>query len=64
MAALSARQHKPALKAFADRLKANGKKPKVVLVAVARKLVVIANARLRSGAKWCEKIAKEHAKIA
>ena len=64
MAALSARQHNPALKAFADRLKANGKKPKVVLVAVARKLVVIANALLRSGAKWCEKIAKENAKIA
>ena len=42
MCALSARHHNPALKAFADRLKEAGKSPKVVLVAVARKLLVIA----------------------
>ncbi|MEK7817120.1 MAG: transposase, partial [Actinomycetota bacterium] len=42
MCALSARRHNPTLKAFADRLKEAGKSPKVVLVAVARKLLVIA----------------------
>jgi transposase len=52
MAAQSARRHNPVLKAFADRLAAAGKKPKVVLVAVARKLVVIANAILRAGKPW------------
>ena len=52
MAAQSARRHNPVLKAFADRLATAGKKPKVVLVAVARKLVVIANAILRSRIPW------------
>jgi transposase len=52
MAALSARRYNPVLKALADRLKAAGKKPKVVLVAVARKLLVIANALIRSGTPW------------
>jgi transposase len=52
MAAHAARRHNPVLKAFADRLEAAGKKPKVILVAVARKLVVIANAILRSGKPW------------
>jgi transposase len=52
MAALSARRYNPVLKAFADRLEAAGKRPKVVLVAVARKLLVIANAILRSGKPW------------
>lgn len=42
MCALSARHHNPTLKAFADRLKDAGKTPKVILVAVARKLLVIA----------------------
>lgn len=52
MAALAARRHNPVLKALADRLKAAGKRPKVILVAVARKLLVIANAVLRSGRPW------------
>jgi transposase len=52
MAAHAASRHNPALKPFADRLRASGKKPKVVLVAVARKLLVIANAILRSGKPW------------
>jgi transposase len=52
MAALSARRSNPVLRAWADRLTAAGKKPKVVLVAVARKLLVIANAILRSGRPW------------
>ncbi len=64
MAALSARQHHPVLKVFADRLKAAGKPAKVVLTAVARKLVVIANAILRSGKPWAAQTALAHAKTA
>jgi transposase len=52
MAALAARRYNPALRAFADRLKAAGKKPKVILTAVARKLLVIANAILRDRRPW------------
>ena len=52
MAALSARRFNPALRAFADRLAAAGKAAKVVLVAVARKLLVIANAVLRENRPW------------
>jgi transposase len=52
LAALSARRHCAPLRAFAERLAARGKKAKVVLVAVARKLLVIANAILRSGKPW------------
>jgi transposase len=61
MAAQSARRHNPVLKAFADRLAAAGKKPKVILVAVARKLVVIANAILRSRTPWDTKMATARA---
>lgn len=42
MCALSARRHNTVLKIFADRLKEAGKKPKVILVAIAPKLLVIA----------------------
>lgn len=52
MAALSARRYNPVLKAFAQRLTAAGKATKVVLVAVARKLLVIANAVLRDQKPW------------
>ncbi len=51
-AALSARRYNPALRAFADRLAAGGKAPKVILVAVARKLLVVANAILRTQQPW------------
>jgi transposase len=52
LAALSAVRYNPAMKAFRDRLAARGKKPKVILTAVARKLLVIANAILRTGRRW------------
>ncbi|MFO0851602.1 MAG: IS110 family transposase [Gemmataceae bacterium] len=52
LAALSAARRAGPLKDFADRLRARGKKAKVVLVAVARKLLVIANAVLRTGQPW------------
>lgn len=60
MAALSARRYNPALRVFADRLREAGKPAKVILTAVARKLVVIANAVLRSGQPWSEEIALHH----
>jgi transposase len=47
MAALAAARHNPTLRAFYKRLCDNGKKPIVALVAVMRKLIVIANARIR-----------------
>lgn len=52
MAALAARRFNPALRAFADRLQAAGKPAKVVLIAVARKLLVIANALIREMKPW------------
>ena len=48
MAALSARKHNPNLKAFYERLVQAGKKPLVAITAIMRKLVVIANAKLRT----------------
>ena len=48
MAALSARKHNPTLKAFYERLVANGKKSIVAIVAVMRKLVTYANAILKA----------------
>src|SRR5258706_15499760 len=52
MAALSASNWNPALKAFHDRLEATGKKPKVVIVAVMRKMITTLNAMLRDGTAW------------
>jgi transposase len=48
MAALSARKHNPNLKAFYERLVQAGKKPLVAITAIMRKLVIIANAKLKS----------------
>lgn len=47
MAALSAAKHDPQLKPFYQRLVANGKKRIVAITAVMRKIIIIANARLR-----------------
>jgi transposase len=52
MAALSARRSNPVLKAFADRLAAQGKRAKVILVACMRKLLVILNTLLKTNSKW------------
>lgn len=57
MSALSARTHNPPLKAFADRLEKAGKAGKAILTAVARKLVVIANAILRTQQPWQSQVA-------
>jgi len=52
MAALSACRYNPALKAFRDRLAAAGKKPKVIIVAVMRKMITTLNAMLRDSVPW------------
>ena len=51
-AALVASNHNPVLKVFADRLRATGKPHKLIITAVARKLVTIANALCKSRQKW------------
>jgi transposase len=51
-AALVAAHHNPSLKSFADRLRKAGKPHKVVITAVARKLVIVANALCKSRQKW------------
>jgi transposase len=50
MATLAAMRHNPILAAFAKRLA--GKKPKVIIVACMRKLLVILNAMVRDGTDW------------
>lgn len=56
LAALSASRCGP-LREFAGRLRSRGKKPKVVLIAVARKLLTIANAVIRTGRPWQPELA-------
>ena len=55
MAALAAKRHNPVIAAFAQRLA--GKKPKVIIVACMRKLLVILNAMLRDATDWHVKAA-------
>jgi transposase len=52
LAALSARRCDPSFKAFAERLTAKGKPPKLVLVAVMRRLIEAANLVLGRGQPW------------
>jgi transposase len=52
MAAQVAARFNPTLKAFRQRLKAAGKKPKVAIVAVMRKLIVTLNAMVRHDLPW------------
>lgn len=48
-AALAAACHNPALKPLAKRLKERGKRHKLVIIAIARRLITIANAILKTG---------------
>ena len=57
MGAMVAARHNPDLKAFRDRLIANGKPKLVALVATARKLLTILNAILRDQTPWRAKTA-------
>lgn len=52
MPALVAVRRNPAMRAACERLVAAGKPKKLALVAVMRKLIVLANALLRDGRKW------------
>jgi transposase len=52
MAAFNARRCNPVIRAFADRLKQAGKRPKVILTACMRKLLVILNTMVRNQTTW------------
>jgi hypothetical protein len=52
LAALSAAQRSSDMKAFYGRLLANGKAPKAALIAVARKLVLLANTLIAQDRSW------------
>jgi transposase len=52
MATLTAIRFNPALKAFHQRLRANGKRPKVAIVAAMRKLIALLNALVRDDQLW------------
>lgn len=54
MAALSAVQHNPTLRAFYRRLVTQGKHKKVALTACIRKMLIILNAMIRDGVYWNE----------
>ena len=60
MAALIAMRCNPALKAFHNRLAATGKKPKVVIVAVMRKMIITLNAMLRNETPWVDRSTGRH----
>ena len=60
MAALSASNWNPTLKAFHDRLAATGKKPKVVIVAVMRKMITMLNAMVRDNIVWADRYGVRH----
>lgn len=60
MAALAAIRHNPVIKTFAERLAAKGKKPKVVIVACMRKLLVILHAMLKTNTTWDPRIAPQN----
>jgi transposase len=52
MATLSAVRYEPGLKAFYQRLRSGGKRPKVALVAAMRKLVTLLNTLLERNQHW------------
>lgn len=55
MAAIASTRWNPSLKIFYERLKAAGKPSKVAMIAVARKLLSMANSVLRRQSPWQEK---------
>ncbi len=52
MAAFNAKRSNPVIRAFAERLKRGGKRPKVILTACMRKLLVILNTMVRNQTAW------------
>ena len=51
-AALVAAHHNPSLKTVAGRLRRHGKPHKVIIIAIARRLITIVNAILKAGSPW------------
>ena len=60
MAAMSASNWNPVLKAFHHRLKAAGKLPKVAIVAVMRKIITTLNAMVRDDVVWADHLHGRH----
>jgi transposase len=60
MAAMSASNWNPVLKRFHDRLKAAGKLPKVIIVAVMRKMITMLNAMVRDDVVWADRYSARH----
>jgi len=60
MAAMSASNWNPVLKNFHHRLKAAGKLPKVVIVAVMRKMITTLNAMVRDDVAWADRLSGRH----
>lgn len=54
MAAVTAARFNPALKIGYEHLRSAGKKPKLALIAIARKLVILANALIAENRLWTE----------
>ena len=57
VAAMVAGAYNPVLSACRQRLRAAGKKPKVAIVAVMRRMLTILNALLRDRAQWQDRTA-------
>lgn len=57
MAAFIASRHNPVFKAFREKLTLAGKPHKVVIIAVAHKLLTVLNAMLKSGTPWNQELA-------
>jgi len=57
MAAMVAGAHNPVLKACRERLRNAGKKPKVAIVAVMRRMITILNALVRDDVQWQDRAA-------
>src|SRR2546426_1576980 len=60
MAAMSASNWNPVLKASHDRLAASGKKPKVVIVAVRGEIITTLNAMVRDDVAWADRLSGRH----
>jgi transposase len=60
LAAMSASNWNPVLKAFHNRLKAAGKLHKIVIVAVMRKMITMLNAMVRDDLVWADHLGGRH----
>ena len=57
MAMLSSIRCNPVFKRFYEHLKAQGKLPKVAIIACMRKLIVVLNTMLKNETRWGENMA-------